>query len=160
MTKVKFNPILSRIEGTSYEAYLPQIGEKPPDFCFSKNQYANILMRKPKSTKRATEAQKFLRDRFKQLECMWKALTPLQRNLYIKHAKEQEKKDKRGLRTYDRFRSEGLEYKLNTFLEENCNPKYLIRIEKIDDEYIYLRLFLLSRVIEEWNIISYRGVRG
>lgn len=159
MTKIKLNPILSKLSGADLKAVLKNIPDRPADYCFSSNQYAQFFCRKPKTTKKATKKQKTLRDRYKQLECMWKMMTPKQRKLFTTYAREQNEKDRRNLRPIDRFRSKGLKYELNEFIENYLNPNYILTWLKEEDGEHYLMIYLASKIITEFDILPSRIIK-
>jgi len=160
MAKLKFNPIISKLTGANYQAIFDYMKDRPPDFCFSSNQYGIILMRKPKSTKRVVEVQEELRDRFKQLECMWKALTLHQLQEYKDYSRIINISEKRGIRPIDYFRREGLKWSLDNFLRLRCNPQHILILEKETEWHYGFRYFLLKRFVSEWDTGPQRGVRG
>lgn len=108
----------------------------------SKNQHSLTLQKKQVTIKSRSEKQQETRGRFKQLECMWKLLTPQQRSKWKQYTQEYNNSHKEKLRAFDLFKKLGLEYKLNDFLTQKLCASYNLILVEETDEYYLLRVNL------------------
>lgn len=128
MAKFTANKLLSSYKDSFDTKHMKRLAKRPNDAVFSKNQYSLTLQRKPKSPRRRTKAQALLRDRFAQVECMWKYLTKGQRLAFISYIKENYESDMKTRRPYDIFKSVGMKYELEEFLKDKLKLKLTLSI--------------------------------
>ena len=90
-----------------------------------------VLSKKPKRTKKKSQKQEILNNRFYQVECMWKNLSKTQRMAFTAYANKNDLTNRGAKRVYDVFKTLGLKYQLGEFLGEFCNVKITIILEAV-----------------------------
>jgi len=88
-----------------------------------------IIETKPKRPKKTTLKQKLINDRFYQVECMWKAMTKAQKMAFTAYANHENLTLNGTRRVYDVFKTLGMTYSLNDFLENFLTLKIVVSLE-------------------------------
>lgn len=158
MAKYEPRPDLDLIKGDFYEIQLTGVDRGGLDVLLTRNQHALLYVSKPHPTKKRTKIQAMMRDRYAQLECMWKAMTPPQRAAMRDYNAELNVKDTRNLSPIQRFRSLGLHWALDQFIIKKLRPNYnLTLIEETADELIF-RVTLDIKLLDEFIVQPLRNV--
>ena len=144
--------------GDFFEAVLAEIERSGLDVLFTRNQHARIFTSKPIPTVKRTEIQAMMRDRFMQLECMWHAMTPVQRMRMRDYATELNKTDTRNLPPMQRFRSLGLQWRLDQFIREKLYPQYKLEIIEETAEELSFKITLDTKLLDEFIVSPLRNV--
>lgn len=145
-------------EGSHLQPRLTGIDRGGLDLMLSRNQHALTLSKKSRSITRRSEIQALLRNRFEQLECMWRAMTWKQRDLMGDFNDELNAIDGRNLSAIQRFRSLGLQYQLFRFILAKLNPYYTLELIYEDKNRRTYRATLETKVIKEFEQTPWRRV--
>jgi len=159
MAKVTPKFPLTKIKGSFYHEVLANLRASKCKALITYNRYGMVLGKKTKPANHRTEKQTEIRDRFRQLECMWQMMTPYQRKLYTDYNITQNAIYGDNLRPMDRFRKEGLQWKLDTFLIEYCNADYKLTLVDVDEQYYYILVDLGVNPLEFFELLAQRGIR-
>jgi len=122
-----------------------------------------ILSKKPKRTKKKSKKQEILNNRFYQVECMWKNLSKAQRLAFTAYANKNDFTNKGAKRVYDVFKTLGLKYQLNDFLESYCNVKATLILDSLTRKTVKVTvIFSQTEPIEilMGDLQGLRTVRG
>ena len=158
MAKYEPRPDLDQFKGDFYEIQFTGVDRGGLDVMFSRNQHALFFSTKTHPTKKRTKIQALMRDRFAQLECMWKMMTPLQRMKMRDYNAKLNVKDTRNLSPIQRFRSLGLHWDLDHFILKKLQPDYKIElIEETADE-LRFKITLDIKLLDEFIIQPLRNV--
>ena len=158
MAKYIPTPIFEEHIGTHLQPRLTGIDRGGLDLTFSRNQHAPVIHRAPRGTVRRTEEQTTYRDRFAQLECMWRTMTWRQRKLMGEFARELNTTDGRNLSAMQRFRSLGLKRQLDRFITAKLKPAYSIKLIYEDKTKRTYKATLESKVITEFEPPPWRRI--
>ena len=144
--------------GDFLEAVLTGINRGGLDVLFTKNQHARIYTSKPIPTKKRTEIQAMMRDRFMQLECIWHAMTPVQRMRMRDYAAQLNEADTRNLPPMQRFRSLGLLWQLHEFILKKLQPHYTLELIEETAEELTFKITLDIKLLDEFIVSPLRNV--
>ena len=158
MAKYEPRPDLDLIKGDFYEIQYTGVDRGGLDVMFSRNQHALIYAAKPFPTKKRTKIQLIMRDRFTQLECMWKMMTPLQRMKMRDYNAELNIKDTRNLSAIQRFRSLGLHWQLDHFILQKLQPDYKLELIEETAEELTFKITLDIKLLDEFIVQPLRNV--
>jgi len=145
MAMLRYAFPLSHAYGGFYNRQLTGLTKAGIDTKLSANQHGDLLMHNARRSSRTPPKVSLLRRRFAQLECMWQALSPLQRTLWEDYAAEQNRRDNRNLSGAARFRSMGLTIRFADFLVRKLQASYRIQLVEETPEYYTIRVLLRSR---------------
>ena len=144
--------------GDLLEVVITGIDRGGLDVVFTKNQHARLYISKPIPTKKRTEIQAMMRDRFMQLECMWHAMTPRQRMKMRDYATELNEADTRNLPPMQRFRSLGLLWRLDQFIREKLRSDYKFELIEETAKELTFKITLDTKLLDEFIISPLRNV--
>jgi len=150
---------LNVIEG-SYKDKDRQVKRKLSTDTYAQERNGKIILEaKPKRTKKKTQKQEILHSRLTQMECMWKVLTKGQRMAFSAYANREGLTQNGNRRVYDVFKSLGMNYQLNDFLENFCNVKIGLIFEGITSKTVKLRAFFTQTEPIEVMLGDINGIR-
>ena len=158
MAKYEPRPDLDLIKGDFYQIQFTGVDRGGLDVLFTKNQHALIYCSKPHPTKKRTQIQAMMRDRFAQLECMWRVMTPPQRILMRDYNAELNIADARNLSPIQRFRSLGLHWQLSHFILKKLQPGYKLELIEETAEELVFRITLDIKLLDEFVVQPLRNV--
>ena len=158
MAKYEPRPDLDLIKGDFYEIQFTGVDRGGLDVLLSRNQHALLYMAKPFPTKKRTKIQAMMRDRFAQLECMWKMMTPLQRMKMRDYNTELNVKDTRNLSPIQRFRSLGLHWALDHFIHRKLQPDYKLELVEETAKELVFKITLDIKLLDEFIVQPLRNV--
>lgn len=158
MAKYKPTKSFQSYEGTHLQPRLTNIDRSGLDLMLSRNQHALTFSRRSNATTRRGEIQDRLRDRFEQLECMWRSMEWRQRDLMGDYNDELNRLDTRNLSAIQRFRSLGLHSHLFNFIIAKLNPYYTLELIFKTPTYRVYRATLETKRIKEFEQTPWRRV--
>ena len=144
--------------GDFLEVVITGIDRGGLDVVFTKNQHARLYISKPIPTKKRTEIQAMMRDRFMQLECMWHSMTPVQRMRMRDYATKLNETDTRNLPPMQRFRSLGLQWQLDSFIHKKLYPQYKLELIEETAEELAFKITLDTKLLDEFIVSPLRNV--
>ncbi len=84
--------------------------------------------------------QRLLKDRFTQLECMYKALTTAQLNAFKEYSEYYNIMHQTNLTSAQIFKKLGMEYRLSDFLTDKLNVKYTAKLKTTSNKEMIIEL--------------------
>jgi len=140
------------------QANFRNLGMRGNASIYSRNQHGEILITKGQPTGKKARKKKVIEGRFAQLECMWKTMTRGQRRAFQHFCEKHNYFNLRRARPEDVFKSLGLQYRLNEFLEQELNLKIEILPIAWDEDRIKI-MVTVSGNYELWEeIAAQRGI--
>lgn len=118
-----------------------------------------IIETKPKRPKKTTLKQKLINDRFYQVECMWKAMTNAQRMAFTAYVNSKNLTKNGNRRVYDVFKTLGMTYSLNDFLENFLTLKIVVSLEGMTTRSAIITASLLQSEPVEFLMEDLTGIR-
>ena len=158
MAQYELRPDLDQVKGDFYDIQLTGVDRGGADILFTRNQHALLFTTKPFPTKKRTKIQAMMRDRFTQLECMWRAMTPLQRMKMRDYNAELNVMDTRNLSPIQRFRSLGLHWQLDHFIHRKLQPDYKLQLVEETEEELVFKITLDIKLLDEFIVQPLRNV--
>ena len=158
MAKYELRPDLDETKGDFYEIQFTDVDRGGLDVLLTRNQHALIYTSKPHPTRKRTEIQAMMRDRFAQLECMWRAMTPPQRAAMRDYNTELNVKDTKNLSPIQRFRSLGLHWQLDNFIHRKLQPDYKLQLIEETADTLTFKITLDTKLLDEFIVQPLRNV--
>jgi len=133
--KIKEKNIAHRVKGKVSKNRLT--GSKDSGLSTSFLTLDGALIAKAQNKKKTANSfkQQLLKNRYAQLECMYKAMTLAQSKAFEEYCLLYNVKHQTNLTTAQIFKKLGMNYELSDFLTEKCGAKYLLEIKEETDTH-------------------------